>query len=365
MRGRGLLLLCAAAVAAMILWPEALHEAASGAVDLFLRVVIPGLLPFLMVSRYLLPRLSLPQGGILAKVFSLSSGCPASVVPAWLIARISGSPAGAAACAELYQRGVLGEKALQRAALYCSGVSPAFLTVTLSSLLGADVGWILLFSHWIGLFAACQLLRLFFPLDGNETVLSGGAEQPFTQNPPTVAQCAASSLYILGQVGCMIVIYESLWALLAASGAGNWLIQVFSRLPGEVGSLSAAWVKGLLEMTGGCAHAASAQGVSLGARCAGIAWITGFGGFCLVSQCLAVWDQCPVRKGRFLLGKILHGLASTGVCLALLRLFPRTVTAWAPLEALSPPMIGVYGILSAVLTGMVLLLWESRQRPCI
>ncbi len=240
---------------------HAVQYAAEG-VDLCLRVVIPSLLPFFLLSIYLTGNLSGNSG----QVSVLISGF------------LGGYPAGAQAVASLWRTGRISAEYAQRLLMFCSQAGPAFLFGMVSNQFpGISYAWKL----WaIQILSALSVYGIVFRKD----------EASFSV-------ASASSLTLTGSMQK---------ALRAMASVCGWVI-IFRVLLGYLSPLPlpVQWkllLSGLLELTNGCAGLKAVENISLRFLLAAV--MLNFGGLCVMLQTASVTEGLDLRY--YLMGKLLQ-----------------------------------------------------------
>ena len=271
--------------------------AAAEALGLCGRSVIPALFPFLVLSTLLV---SLDFGelvspwfaGLMTPLFRL----PGSAGSALALGLAGGYPIGAQTAVQLYREGVLTRAETERLLAFCNNSNPVFLI----SVLGAGVFGSVRAGVWLWLIhiLAALLTGLAFRRSGES-----GPPQYVTRNSPSRGPSLFAALVeavrggLTGMLSvCAFVIFFYVLASPLASLGGRLgpllvgLTELFSLTP-------------LLPADG--------FGFVLAAGCAG------WGGLSVLCQTAAVLDGSGLRLRSCLAGKLLQGLLSAGLALAL------------------------------------------------
>lgn len=272
------LLLCAAMLV-LLLRPIPAMEAVSEACRLFVASVMPGLLPYMVLSQLLLSRLGDP--------------------PSWLLIPLGwcgGSPAGAQLAAMVPG---LTRRDQVRIAVTTSTMSPMFLVGVLGGWLGAErSGWVLLISVLLGGWLTGRMAWLCTK-DGAMPVSAPAARSPLTFGE-AVERTARMLLLVCGTM--------AVWRMFAflASEACPWL-----SLP----------LTALLEVTTGLRQLAQ-LGLPLGYRTALMAGAAGMGGLAILLQNRAVMGAAgrELPLGVQLGWQLVHGGISFLLALGLMQL---------------------------------------------
>ena len=298
MRWRGLACLGLCVVLAWFLADAGeIRQWAAEALALCGRSVVPALFPFLVLSSLLVSlgfgELVSPYlAGLMTPLFRLP-GCASSAL---LLGLAGGYPIGAQTAARLYQEGSLPRGEAERLLAFCNNSNPVFLI----SVLGAGVFGSVRAGVWLWLIhiLAALLTGLVFRRAGES-----GSHQHTTRKTPcrTVSFSTALVEAVRGgaagmlSVCAFVIFFYALAAPLAALG-------------GRLGPLLVGLTE-LFSLTP--LLTADSFGFVLAAGCAG------WGGLSVLFQTAAVLEGSGLRLRNCLLGKVLQGLLSAALALAL------------------------------------------------
>lgn len=298
MRWRGLACLGLCAVLAWFLADAGeIRRWAAEALTLCGRSVVPALFPFLVLSGLLVSlgfgELVSPHlAGLMTPLFRLP-GCASSAL---LLGLAGGYPIGAQTAARLYQEGSLTRGEAERLLAFCNNSNPVFLI----SVLGAGVFGSVRAGVWLWLIhiLAALLTGLAFRRDGEY-----GASQHLTRRTPSqkgsfftaLVEAVRGGAAGMLSVCAFVIFFYVLAAPLAALG-------------GRLGPLLVGLTE-LFSLTP--LLAADGFGFVLAAGCAG------WGGLSVLCQTAAVLEGSSLRLRNCLLGKVLQGLLSAVLALAL------------------------------------------------
>ena len=297
--GLALLLLCR---------PEDAANGAREALCQWYNVVAPSLYPFMA----LMPLLTCPEanrfydaalGGVMRKLF----GLPGSAASPVIVGMIAGSPAGCAAAravamAEGYTRGQL-----ERVAVACCGMSPAFFVSAVGAgMLGnAGLGHVLLRSQ---IMAQVSMLALTGALCRDGGVIQR-VESDAGGNPVLTIINVAGTMALFGAVA---------------------------------GALRMPWLSLALEITAGSRRLCAAS-MEMQWRLAALSALAGYGGLCVCAQNIGVLRDCGVRPVKFVLLRCLAGALAAGFSLMQTRLGDTGI------PSINPRMLSISCILAVFL----------------
>lgn len=297
------LILCAMAL--FLSDPARYAASVSRGISLWAVNVLPATFPFLFFTAILtgLPaysafarRLARPLG----KFFGVTGagGCAA------LLAALSGYPVGARMTLDLYNGGSLPREETFRLACIATVSGPVFLVGTVGGIMyqSAAAGWAMFCSHLAGAWLPFLCFRR--KRRGVSPLPRGGKT-----DPALLYNSLYGSVISVLCVGGAIAIFSCFEEMLAAVG-------LFRLLPPPYAE---GIVRGLLEMTGGCA-ALSACKTPLSCACS-CALVT-FGGLCVLCQQAAFLTRAGVKMLPFAGVKLLQAavafLLCWGICAAVM-----------------------------------------------
>lgn len=274
--GLALLLLCR---------PEDAANGAREALCQWYYVVAPSLYPFMA----LMPLLTCPEanrfydaalGGVMRRLF----GLPGSAASPVIVGMIAGSPAGCAAAravamAEGYTRGQL-----ERVAVACCGMSPAFFVSAVGAGMLGDVGMghVLLRSQ-----ALAQVSML---------ALTGALCRDGTGIPPVGNDAGGNPVLTIINVAGTMALFGAV-----------------------AGALRMTWLSLALEITAGSRRLCAAS-LEMQWKLAALSALAGYGGLCVCAQNIGVLRDCGVRPVKFVLLRCLAGALAAGFSLMQTRL---------------------------------------------
>lgn len=277
-------ILLAGAMALLLLRPGTAMGAVSESCRLFVTSVLPGLLPYMVLSQMLLSRL----GGTSPALLILLGWC-------------GGSPAGARLMAASPG---LSRRQQVRVAVTTATMSPMFLVGTCGMWLGSGLaGWVLLVSVLLGGWLTGLLAWACTPGAEESPPGEGSGQMPLPFGA-AVEQSARTLLMVCGTM--------AIWRMFASLAAEAW--------PG-----AALPLMSLMEVTAGVRQIAALP-LPLGLRTALAAGATGMGGLAILMQNRAVLTGAaqPMGFPRQLLWQAVHGAASFLMALGVMRLLGQT-----------------------------------------
>ena len=303
----------------MIFAPAGGLDGARTGLTLCGEVIVPSLFPFLALSVFVI-RTGLAQrfGRLFEHPMQILFRLPGSAAAALALGIVGGYPVGAKACADLCGRGALSREEAERLLAFCVNSSPAFIIGAVGTgMLHSSGAGLLLYSAHLG---ASLLTGVLF------SAFAPHARAPHPSASPkgspaskalvaAVTGAAASIIHICA----FVVLFSAITGLIFESGL----------LPGNGFLAGAAFrtaLKGLLEVTNGCAAAAPAGGVpALLILSAMLSW----SGLSVVCQIISCVGDTGLSVRAYLLARIPHAVFSLLMTLLLLHFFPQAVPVFA------------------------------------
>ena len=290
------------AMVLFLIFPARYTESVRNGISLWAVSVLPATLPFLSLTALftrlpLFKKLSKKSTPLMNKLFGISGTGGGAV----LLSLVSGYPVGARTVQDLAAAGQLEKDEIFRTACLASTSGPAFIVgvVGAGMLQNAALGWLIYFSHLMGILAVGLILRLNAKPIGRKKL-------PAAEAPPDLGEILINSILSILTVGAAIAIFYVFGQMIADMGA---FVSLSPRAEGVI--------RGLLEMTTGCALLGDRTPLSLALQC----FLITFGGLCVLVQQLAFLTRAGVKALPFLGVKLLQGAVSALVCFGLALLF--------------------------------------------
>lgn len=272
-----------AAIAMLVLVLDG-KTAVAGAMEgtvLCLRVVIPSLFPFLVLSSTLTAGLSGKGLGALSPLLC-RCGIPSGAEPLFLSGILGGYPAGAQLVGQAVQGRCLSKSQADRILGLCNQAGPAFF-------FGVVAGQFA--SPWTGaLLWGIQIIAAL--LTGLLLGRSAPAQQVTDPEPLPFSRRFQSCIRSMALVCAWVILFRVLLTFL-----DRWLLWL---LPTDLRIL----LSGLLELTNGCTALAGCESLTLRFVIAGV--LLNLGGLCVTMQTASVAAQYSLSMGPYLVCKVLQ-----------------------------------------------------------
>ena len=303
-----LLLLLTVCGVGLLRWSEEVSAVMTQTAGLCIRVLLPSLFPFFVLSSLLIssgivqrcaPRLE----PLTRALFGLHGSCAAAV----LLGAVGGYPVGAKTVCSLYQQGACEKMDALQALRFCNNAGPAFVMGAVGAgLLGNRQLGILLYG--IHLISALLMGVIFH--DNNGIVKSYSITDKETEKMPLIScflQAVTGSFSAFLNVCAFVLLFSVIMCLLGQ-------LPLLSRLA----PLSHGLLCGLLELTSGTAALASAD-LPRRVLLAALSFLCGWGGLSVQLQTVSFLREAGLPCREYLRFKLLHGVLSALLAFLLCR----------------------------------------------
>lgn len=332
---------------ALVLFAAAVVMGAGGAFQaslfglrLWLEAVLPALMPFFALSEILAAMgvihfMAVLLEPIMRPLFNI----PGAGGFALAMGLVSGYPLGALITARLCRDRLLNPVEGERLVALANTADPLFMAgvVAAGFFKVPELGPTLSLSHYLAVFGI-GLLGAFHERHALRTpaVASGRREPLLARALAAMAQArqadgrpfgsvlgdsvrsAMSSMLLIGGTiilfSVLLQVLEQVGVVRALGTLVGWFLELFG-LPGE---MSAAVLRGLLEITNGTQAAATGPS-DLATRAAMASFVIGWSGLSVHAQVAALVQDTGIRMGPYILARLAHGLLAGLTTVLLIR----------------------------------------------
>lgn len=296
----------------------ALSGAADG-VALCIRVAVPSLLPFFVLSMMLTSSLSGTSSKFFRPIGRLC-GIPAGSESLLLVGFLGGYPAGAQNVTNAWKEGLISKETAQRMLGFCSNAGPAFIFGIVAVQFD---GWWIPWALW-GIHIASSL-AVGAVLPGKEMGAVARKAAPIS-----IQTALKRSLSVMATVCGWIILFRVLMAFL-----DRWVLFFLSENARTL-------VMGALELTIGCTELSAIGNVGL--RFVTVSGFLAFGGLCVTMQTVSATEKLGL--GAYLPGKLLQTVISIALAFAVQFAFPAVERMEIPpaFMAMLPVLLAVFAI---------------------
>ncbi|WNF35571.1 sporulation integral membrane protein YlbJ [Bacillaceae bacterium IKA-2] len=326
----------------LMIFPKEAFEASMRGLTMWWEVVFPSLLPFFIVSEFLI------GFGVVSFLGSLLEPLmrPLFRVPGvggfvWAMGLASGYPAGAKLTARLRQENKLTTIEAERLVSFTNSSNPLFIfgAIAVGFFHNAALGIVLALSHYLGNFCVGLLMRfhgrseeIHLTTDKKTKMSLKVAvdllhQERLKDGRPIgkiLGDAVQSSVHTLLLIGGFIILFSVLNRLLTLLDISTFLaffvtvILAFFQIPNE---LSLPLISGLFEITLGSQMASNASTATLFQQVVVTSFILAFSGFSVQAQVASILADTDIRFKPFFIARIFHGFFAAFF----------TVLLWKPL----------------------------------
>ena len=310
-----LTLLIFATMILIILSPKKYTEGTVSGLKLFFFSVLPGLFPFMLLTKLLTELGTLYK--FCGKLDSISYrlfGTPGVSLYAFLMSIISGYPIGAKIISDLFSRGLITEKEAKKMSVFCTTSGPIFVIGTVGTIMFGNFtfGIILYLSHILSSFILGIIFNFF---DKNKQNFSKNKPVlQFSKRDNVVNFCVVETINSLFIVGAFITIFYLLTDLFDALNLFNFINHILEPIF-KLFKLDSKYMQGLvygiMEVTRG-AKVLSAFPTKTSIILA--SGIISFSGLSIIFQSMAFLKTAKIKTQTFILTKFVHFILSMIIC---------------------------------------------------
>lgn len=318
-------------------FPEVSSAAAQDGISLCLRLLVPSLFPFFVLSSLLIST-GVVQIFVrpLSRLFSPIFGTGSAGATIFLLGMVGGYPVGARTLSQLVQRGECSREEALRLSLFCNNCGPAFFIGAAGvGVFGSKTaGFLLLTANFVSALLLAVFLRIW---RGKVPSLSSSSSSSSTVSLLTVfPDCVSAAFSSTLSICAYVILFSVLTALVDASGILPFFVETLSSLT-PVGSAPGLWrsfLMGLLELSTGTA---SLQDVAYAPAALPLAaFLLGWGGFSVHCQSLPFWREANIPAAPYLAAKFTQGILAAFITVLAAPLLPLSLPAMAPTTASLP-----------------------------
>lgn len=303
--------------------PKRFTSGTVSGLKLFFYSVLPGLFPFMLLTKLL------TEIGFLFKITSKLDrfsnkvfGTSGISIYVFLMSIISGYPIGAKIISDLYSKNMISESDSKKMSVFCTTSGPGFVIATIGiSMFGSPkIGIILYASH---IFSSVILGILF-------NLLTKKEPQTIPQNTITgklllnknnegiISKTVVETINSLFIVGAYITIFYLITELFDAFNIICFISTTLSKITSQFGITQQTlkgFLYGMIEVTRGAKELSLSITPTSIALCSGI---LSFSGISIIMQSMAFLKTCKIKAHNFFLSKCVHSVLSIFICFILI-----------------------------------------------
>ena len=313
----------------LLIFPTQCRNGATNGIFLCIQVLIPSLLPFMILSSFLVSSNILcytPK--FLGVINRVLFGLPEVSLGVIFLSVIGGYPVGAFGIRTLYEDGHITQKQAQRMALFCVSSGPGFLVTYLGATMMRDIktGYILFISQIISVI----ILGIFSRFAVKTDDLHLPKPKPRLKVKEALIKAVNSSINNSLKISVLVILFAT------AS-------EVFLTLTVENTDLKP--LVGLIEITNGIKVTAGNFSAPL------ISFLCGFAGLCVHLQIFSQLEIIRFSKGKFYLFRAAQGILCALITWIILSFFPVAEETISTVSYAKPEInSGITGIIFLFIT---------------
>lgn len=305
----------------IIIFPTASIEAAKNGIHIWVNILMPSLLPFiiganLIVSLKVVDIIGAIINPITQFIFNIS-GKSALV---FAISAVSGYPVGAKLASDLRLNQEISQYEGQRLVSFCSTSGPLFIigAVAVGMLNDTSLAYVMLICHYLSAITVGLLFRGY----GNEKIIKSNKNIinniKYIINTPekdgffvSFGNAVINGVNTLLSVGGFVIIFSVVFKILTLFNVidviSTMLCFLFSFL-GITKEVCSAFISGLFEITIGCNNVTNITYISEVIKASLCSFIIGFSGLSILAQCCSFIAKTDIKTNIYIFNKFLHGI---------------------------------------------------------
>ena len=306
----------------IILAPKTAIKAAKEGISIWINILMPSPLPFiiganLITSLKIVDILGILINPLTQKIFNVSG--KSGLI--FAISMVSGYPVGSKFASDLRLENKISKYEGQRLVSFCSTSGPLFIigSVGTGMLKNPKIGYLMLICHYLAALSVGLIFRNYgrekkFPHNNNilsdikEIVYnSSKSEDFFVCFGKSVVNGVNTLLTIGGFVIIFSVFFEILYHFKIIDFVSRCIcifLAPFKITPNIVG----AFISGLFEMTIGCNNLSQIDNISYTLLISFCSFLIAFSGLSILAQCSSFIGKTDIKVSLYIFSKFLHGL---------------------------------------------------------
>ncbi len=323
-------------------FPDAIKSGITDGLSICFQTVIPSLFPFLVLSSYIVNSNILnPFYKFLSPITKVIFKQPANAVPVIILSMIGGFPIGLKMIKDLFKREEITENQAKRLCLFCMNSGPAFtITVVGANLLRSTLAGVIIYlSLCISSLIIGFLSRFIF----RDDVRQCRVKQYHITDLSTLSASVTSGINnILGICG---------WIVLFCG-----FIECFNDLNSNY--FLSVFVKTTVEVTKACIDFSGKIALPY------LAFIIGFGGFCVHFQILDCLKECNLNYSHFLFSRVSNGCLSAIITYIILIFVPVEIDVFGNSSEIhsAPFSVSVWGFIALIVMCIIMIFDIDRKK---
>lgn len=308
----------------IILAPKTAIKAAKEGISIWINILMPSLLPFviganLITSLKIVDILGIIINPLTQKIFNVSG--KSGLI--FAISMISGYPVGSKFASDLRLENKISKYEGQRLVSFCSTSGPLFVigSVGTGMLKNPQIGYLMLFCHYLAALSVGLIFRNYGrekKLLENNNILNNikdiiydnsKSEDFFVCFGNAIINGVNTLLAIGGFVIIFSVFFEILYYFKIIDFISYFIciLMPFKMTP----NIIEAFISGLFEMTIGCNNLSQINGISYNILIPLCSFLIAFSGLSILAQCSSFIGKTDIKVSLYIFSKFLHGILAS------------------------------------------------------
>lgn len=307
----------------IIIFPQEAIKSAKEGLNIWINVLIPSLLPFI-IGANLVVDLKIVDliGFIINPITKLIFNVSGKSALVFVISTVSGYPVGAKLAYELRNKREISNFEAQRLVSFCSTSGPLFIigAVAVGMFENTSLGYLMILCHYLGSISVGILFRGYgkeiLPRSKNNmsTNLKNIINTRYSSNIGffvIFGDAVVNGVNTLLAVGGFVIVFSVVFKVLSLFNIISVLASILY-IPLSIFGISKdlcyAFISGLFEITIGCNNISEVASASDIIKATFASFLIGFSGLSILAQCCNFLSKTDINTNLYILSKFLHGL---------------------------------------------------------
>lgn len=304
----------------IIIFPNDSIEAAANGIHIWVNILMPSLLPFIIGANLIVSlRVVDIIGAIINPITQLVFNISGKSALVFAISAVSGYPVGARLASDLRLKQDISQYEGQRLVSFCSTSGPLFIigAVAVGMLKDASLGYVMLICHYLGAITVGLLFRRYGNEKRGRSNITIVNNIKYIINTPekdgffiSFGNAVISGVNTLLAVGGFVIIFSVVFKILTLFNVIDGISSVVCFLLSFLGitkEVCSAFISGLFEITIGCNNIANITYIPESIKASLCSFIIGFSGLSILAQCCSFIAKTDINTNIYIFNKFLHG----------------------------------------------------------
>lgn len=304
----------------IIIFPNDSIEAAKNGIHIWVNILMPSLLPFIIGANLIVSlRVVDILGAIINPITQLVFNISGKSALVFAISAVSGYPVGARLASDLRLKQDISQYEGQRLVSFCSTSGPLFIigAVAVGMLKDASLGYVMLICHYLGAITVGLLFRGYGNEKRGRSNITIVNNIKYIINTPekdgffiSFGNAVISGVNTLLAVGGFVIIFSVVFKILTLFNVIDVISSVVCFLLSFLGitkEVCSAFISGLFEITIGCNNIANITYIPEAIKASLCSFIIGFSGLSILAQCCSFIAKTDINTNIYIFNKFLHG----------------------------------------------------------